>query len=113
MRKLRLELDALIVETFAPAGGAGARGTVHGHVSLYWEDCLPSETCEGAGWPCGPSEQSCNGTCYENTCQPGGCGGGSAGCGGGSAGCASDGCSGPGGGEVGGPCSFECPEQFG
>ena len=85
MRKLRLELDALTVETFAPADGAGARGTVHGHVSLYWEDCLPSETCGDAGWPCGPSEQSCNGTCYEHSCQPGGCGSGgcaSAGCGG-------------------------------
>jgi hypothetical protein len=103
MRKLRLELDALIVESFAPVGGGGARGTVHGHVSLYWEDCLPSETCEGAGWPCGPSEQSCAGTCYVHTCQPG--------CGGGSAGCGSGGCGGSGGGEVGGPCSYDCPEE--
>ena len=72
MRKLRLELDALIVESFAPADGTGGRGTVHGHVSLYWEDCqYVSETCDGAGWPCGPTEQSCGGTCYEYTCHPG------------------------------------------
>lgn len=79
MRKLRLELDALKVETFAPAEGAAARGTVRGHASLFWEDCQPSETCPGAGWPCEYTEQSCNGTCYQQSCQPGGCGSG--GCG--------------------------------
>jgi hypothetical protein len=85
MGKLRLELDALTVDTFAPAEAAGANGTVHGHASLYWEDCQPSETCEGAGWPCGPTEQSCNGTCHQHSCHPGGCGGGtSVGCPGGS-----------------------------
>jgi hypothetical protein len=56
---------------------------VRGHVSLYWEDCNPSETCDGAGWPCGPTEQSCAGTCYQNTCAPG-CGGGGTGAIGGS-----------------------------
>lgn len=104
MRKLRLELDELVVESFAPAGSAAERGTVRGHVSLYWEDCLPSDTCQGAGWPCEYTQQSCNGTCYVHTCQPG-CGG--------SGGCnQSGGCGGSGGGEAGGPCSSDCPEQF-
>ena len=107
MRKLRLKLDELAVESFAPAGLAAERGTVRGHVSLYWEDCLPSETCPGAGWPCEETQQSCDGTCYVHTCQPG-CGG-SGGCG--TVGCGTVG--GPsGGGEAGGPCSSCCPEQF-
>lgn len=76
MRKIRLEIDALQVESFTAAEQAVPRGTVRGLASLYWEDCSPSETCEGAGYPCGPSEQSCGGTCERtchNTC-PMGCG---------------------------------------
>lgn len=76
MKKLRLELDELVVESFTPEQASLARGTVHGHVSLYWEDCSPSETCPGAGWPCDHTQQSCGGTCYEASCAPGGCGGG-------------------------------------
>jgi hypothetical protein len=74
MGKIRLEIEALEVESFAPIDAPTQRGTVHGMASLYWEDCLPDETHDGA-WTCGPTEQSCNGTCYENTCHPG-CGGG-------------------------------------
>ncbi|HET7234480.1 MAG TPA: hypothetical protein VFJ16_30990 [Longimicrobium sp.] len=74
MRKLKLELDSLVVESFASTAARPERGTVRGHVSLYWEDCNPSDTCAGAGWPCDPTDQSCAGTCYENTCHPG-CGG--------------------------------------
>lgn len=85
MRKIRLEIDALHVESFVPAEQAVARGTVRGMASLYWEDCSPSETCPGA-YPCDPSQQSCGGTCYENTCHPGCGGGGSAGCSGGCSG---------------------------
>jgi hypothetical protein len=98
MRKIRLELEALSVESFAPAETPGARGTVHGHASLYWEDCALSETCQGAGWPCGPSEQSCGGSCYEYTCHPG--------------------CAGTGGGGgshpgLGVPCSATCNDEDG
>jgi hypothetical protein len=78
MRKVRLELDTLVVETFAPAEARTERGTVRGHASLYWEDCYQTETCDPAVYPCGPSQQSCAGTCYENTCAPG-CGGGGGG----------------------------------
>src|SRR5262249_36309508 len=45
MEKLRLKLDALVVESFSPARTPPARGTVRGYVSLYWEDCSPSDTC--------------------------------------------------------------------
>jgi hypothetical protein len=84
MRKIRLDSDALRVESFVPAEQVAMRGTVRGMASLYWEDCSPSETCPG-GYPCDPSQQSCGGTCHENTCHPG-CGGGSAGCSGGCSG---------------------------
>jgi hypothetical protein len=81
MGKIRLEMEALSVESFAPADTPALRGTVRGMASLYWEDCQDSETCPG-GYPCDPTDQSCGGTCYEGTCAPGGCGGGtySAGC---------------------------------
>ena len=98
MRKMRLQVDALLVESFDTAAMSGARGTVRGHASLYWEDCYESETCPGAGWPCGQTEQSCGGTCYEFTCHPG-CGG--AGGGGGSH---------PG---AGSPCTSTCNDQDG
>jgi hypothetical protein len=78
MRKLRLELDSLAVESFTAVDAPAERGTVRGHVSLYWEDCDASQTCAGAGWPCDPTDQSCAGTCFENTCHPG-CGGGGTG----------------------------------
>lgn len=82
MRKIRLEIDALQVESFAPTERPVARGTVRGMASLYWEDCGDTETFDGA-YGCGATEQSCGGTCYENTCHPG-CGyGGSVGCSGG------------------------------
>ncbi|HEX2205206.1 MAG TPA: hypothetical protein VHG91_17995 [Longimicrobium sp.] len=86
------------MESFVPAEAPPARGTVRGHASLYWEDCYPSETCQGAGWPCGPTEQSCAGTCFENTSHPG-CGAGGGGGG-----------SHPG---LGVPCSATCYDQEG
>lgn len=99
MRKMRLQLDALVVESFPTAGMSQARGTVRGHASLYWEDCYESETCDGAGWPCEATDQSCGGTCYEYTCHPG-CGG-----------------TGGGGGDSHGnpdsPCTSTCNDQGG
>ena len=81
MRKLKLDLEMLAVESFTPDSAPAGRRTVRGHVSLYWEDCNPSDTCAGAGWPCEPTDQSCAGTCYVHTCQPG-CGAGTGGTGG-------------------------------
>jgi hypothetical protein len=99
MRKMRLQVDALRVESFDTAAASPERGTVHGHASLYWEDCYESETCPGAGWPCDPTDQSCGGTCYEFTCHPG-CGGTAGGSGGSHGGPDS-------------PCSSTCNDQSG
>ena len=80
MRKVRLELDSLAVESFVPDEARKGRGTVRAYVSLYWEDCSPSDTCPGA-WPCDPTDQSCAGSCFQYSCHPtcpgGGGGGGS------------------------------------
>jgi hypothetical protein len=93
MRKMRLDVESLAVESFAPAEQAPGRGTVRGHVSLYWEDCDVSDTCPG-NYPCDPTQQSCAGTCG-TTCAPG-CGGG-----------------GGGGGSLPMPCSSTCYDQPG
>jgi hypothetical protein len=78
VRKIRLDLESLIVESFVPAEKPEVRGTVRGYVSLYWEDCAESDTCPG-NWPCDPTQQSCGGTCYEYSCHPGCIGGGGGG----------------------------------
>ena len=60
MRKIRLEIEELAVESFDTAGqGAERRGTVHGN-SAYsgWETCF---TCQGT---C----QSGCGQTYQGTC---------------------------------------------
>jgi hypothetical protein len=56
MKKLRLELDALRVETF-DAGAGDGRGTVRGRESDPW-------TCAGDPESCGGScDASCTGGC--------------------------------------------------
>jgi hypothetical protein len=76
MKKLRLNVDSLRVESFVPAPlQANPRGTVHPYES--WEEpqsivatceCPQSSACSGAAtcdWSCGcPSAV----TCGENTC---------------------------------------------
>ncbi|HEU4456547.1 MAG TPA: hypothetical protein VFR81_25995 [Longimicrobium sp.] len=79
MKKLRLELDALVVESFrTTADGAGDPGTVraHGDAVLIGEEAEevaittpprtndPScfETCKLSCW--GTCAASCGGTCY-------------------------------------------------
>lgn len=73
MKKLRLELDALRVESFDTAGGAGGRGTVQGHNVTYGESwdwpCEPVDSdytadpaqCQTQAYTCAAS---CNGTCH-------------------------------------------------
>jgi len=77
MRKLRLELDALAVESFEPESrGEGGRGTVAGNLMAYitfgcqltaegcdtWDPCADTkEGCPDTGWEqCG---YSYGGTC--------------------------------------------------
>ena len=62
MRKLKLSLESLQVDSFHATDAASARGTVPGHIWTQYAD----ESCF----------QSCNGSC--NTCNScyGGCGSG-------------------------------------
>jgi hypothetical protein len=76
MQKIRLELDRLEVESFEPAPhGAALRGTVRGHVTAYWELCYPTQTEDPNVNTCGPTQNSCVHTCFEQTCYQCGTGG--------------------------------------
>ncbi|HEU0052026.1 MAG TPA: hypothetical protein VFQ39_02570 [Longimicrobium sp.] len=66
MKKLRLDMEDLRVESFQTAGGAGlSRGTVRGHATLRhcteFVDCTIDFGCGTVG--CGTGAASCNGTC--------------------------------------------------
>ena len=81
MRKLRLDPEALRVETFVPEHGRGGPGTVYGHDS-YPNGCLAPSGSDPAFESCGYNtcagitcQQSCNG--YTCTCD---CGGGTPAC---------------------------------
>lgn len=71
MRKLKLEVDALEVESFEPAAGGAGDGTVRGYLSAYYELCQPGDTWQ--------QTCTCEPTCNAQTCYNCG-GGGSAGC---------------------------------
>ncbi len=69
MKKLRLELDNLQVESFATDRGEGDRGTVEGHISTRCTGggmtCDAGNTC-GDNATCGQNATcyvSCNGSC--------------------------------------------------
>ncbi|WP_420125025.1 hypothetical protein [Longimicrobium sp.] len=76
MKKIRLDLDALSVETFSTTGGeAEARGTVKAHRPDYTQgwDCQSIDICETgdcatyAESECGTCATLCA-TCYEYSC---------------------------------------------
>ena len=78
MRKLKLEVEDLRVDTFSTGADGGGEGTVEafrvrtvtGYPLSCWQSCWPDDTCPGC-------TQSCpNVTCVD-TC--GGCGGGGTG----------------------------------
>lgn len=83
MKKLRLEIDALTVESFATAAKMGQGGTVEAFGTQLGYTC-------GAEATCGPQ------TCGQLMCviDTDGCGGGSVGCA--TPGCATPGCGGSG-----------------
>jgi len=60
MKKLKLDLDELAVETFATDHGVERRGTVGGHATYacITARCLNTAACTGGG------AGSCDGTCY-------------------------------------------------
>lgn len=68
MKKLKLDLDNLRVDSFdtTPAEGNGGRGTVFGHAESFQYGCTDGASCDSCAGSCGTCEASCCGTC--NTC---------------------------------------------
>jgi hypothetical protein len=68
MKKIKLDVDALDVESFEPSEAKGERGTVKGLLTAYYELCHEGDTWQGS---C-TCEPTCNAdTCYN--CQSAGC----------------------------------------
>jgi hypothetical protein len=79
MRKFKLDIDELVVESFEPSKEAAKRGTVLGHAT-HVEECGPTlaQTCDaaacggGSGWITCYNYATCDGpydTCNVNdTC---------------------------------------------
>lgn len=61
MKKLRLELDALAVESFATDAGAERMGTVRGHYNTELDCTLDRESCKVSCDPCYTCATSCAG----------------------------------------------------
>lgn len=60
MRKIRLNLEALDVESFEPDEAGGGRGTVRGLLTAYYELCYEGDTWQAS---C-----TCEPTCNADTC---------------------------------------------
>lgn len=73
MRRLKLEVDELMVESFDVVAGAQGRGTVRAReYTLYWQQCEPEPVDDSINY-CSPvptSLFSCAYTCG-NTCSCG------------------------------------------
>jgi len=65
MRKLKLDLDALDVESFVPQPTPGRGGTVHGRLEPFNQD-YDSTDCDGGGW--GSLFGTCEGCPTVGTC---------------------------------------------
>ena len=76
MKKLKLEIEALEVETFEPTAGREEHGTVRGYLTAYYELCQPGDTWQRT-CTCEPTcnAQTCY-TCGGAACQSAGCTGG-------------------------------------
>lgn len=73
MKKLKLQLDDLVVDGFATTGEEEEKGTVvgHSHYTWCWLTCPATcpETCDDAtcgGFTC--EYESCGGTCFQSRC---------------------------------------------
>jgi len=62
MKKLRLDLDHLSVESFEAGDGQRLAGTVRGHVSIACEPSYP-DSCDG-GDSCDCPKDSTDSMCY-------------------------------------------------
>jgi hypothetical protein len=85
MKKLKLDIDAVRVESFATAERDEQRGTVQGHISIEAScydtdccsdvtDCCQSAYCSGH-WTCGcptgitcPGRNTCAESCHTGIC---------------------------------------------
>jgi|GEM_PF-2428961 len=67
MRKLKLELDELEVESFSVLHSSGKAGTVHGQLQ-YLDPYESVDYCRGGGGATGPSNPVCIGPTY--CCNP-------------------------------------------
>ena len=84
MRKIRLQLESLEVDSFDTTARQRAGGTVHVHEQHTWETvyascdtCFPTcpFSCDGSCDSCvNTCGESCYGTCFEDTCDES-CGG--------------------------------------
>lgn len=65
MKKIRLDLDALRVESFATAEAPRRGGTVHGHAPSYFpEPCAPTDRVTDC------NDVTCAWSCNGYTCEP-------------------------------------------
>lgn len=88
MRKIRLELHTLAVESFDTTQPLRTEGTVEGHQFTVGCPPITAMGCQTAGPTCYRTCASCGGSCYDATCVscPTNCDCGTVGCpGGGSA----------------------------
>jgi len=69
MNKLKLSLEALVVESFTPVSDPTRAGTVVGHESgPYTDECMSCGVQTGCGGPCDSNYCSNNGCGQTNTC---------------------------------------------
>jgi hypothetical protein len=65
MRKIRLDVEALVVESFGTAGGKGGKGTVLGNDMTYRAGCVASElsNCASCLEGCPQDTLTCMASC--------------------------------------------------
>lgn len=79
MRKLRLDLDAVTVESFSTDAAAAGKGTVdarQGRITFGCPAPTTPDTCAntcgcggGTGYTCVSCMVTCDGTCWDPTCE--------------------------------------------
>lgn len=60
MKKLKLDVESLAVESFAPDASAADAGTVRAYLTAYYEFCEPGDTWQ--------QSCTCEPTCNAQTC---------------------------------------------
>jgi hypothetical protein len=74
MKKTRLDLDSLSVESFDTTAAPEGRGTVHGNADTFQSYCSDGRTCiDTCDYTCNQYNATCGSTCV-GSCEPSGCG---------------------------------------